>query len=254
VRVGILAPPWFPVPPPATAGSSGSSRLLADGLVDGGHEVTLFASGDSRTKAELRRRVSRGREQSSSDASALRLGIHGGELRLRPRVAGRDSVTSCPPSTSPSASSETTTRSRRSPAAAPGTTAARGCRPHAFLHPGRARPRASRPTSGRTPAAVRAAPGPHQEGRLERCDGPRALRRGSGERPRGACRQQGPDVPAAHRPGAAPGRRVGDRSPSRAVAGLAERLGQLIVEVTGPRSASCDDTVCLRQRAARASP
>ena len=32
---------------PATAGSSSSSSLLADGLVDAGHDVTLFASGGS---------------------------------------------------------------------------------------------------------------------------------------------------------------------------------------------------------------
>ena len=38
---------------PATAGSSGSSSLLADGLADAGHDVTLFASGDSRTRAKL---------------------------------------------------------------------------------------------------------------------------------------------------------------------------------------------------------
>jgi hypothetical protein len=53
VRVGILAPPWFPVPPSGYGGIEWVVSLLADGLVDGGHEVTLFASGDSKTKARL---------------------------------------------------------------------------------------------------------------------------------------------------------------------------------------------------------
>jgi glycosyltransferase involved in cell wall biosynthesis len=44
---------WFPVPPTGYGGIEWVVSLLADGLVDAGHEVTLFASGDSRTKAEL---------------------------------------------------------------------------------------------------------------------------------------------------------------------------------------------------------
>ncbi len=44
---------WFPVPPRAYGGIEWVVSLLADGLVDAGHEVTLFASGDSRTKAKL---------------------------------------------------------------------------------------------------------------------------------------------------------------------------------------------------------
>ncbi|MDQ3858741.1 MAG: glycosyltransferase family 4 protein [Actinomycetota bacterium] len=44
---------WFPVPPTAYGGIEWVVSLLADGLVDAGHDVTLFASGDSRTKAKL---------------------------------------------------------------------------------------------------------------------------------------------------------------------------------------------------------
>jgi glycosyltransferase involved in cell wall biosynthesis len=44
---------WFPVPPSGYGGIEWIVSLLADGLVEAGHEVTLFASGDSRTKAEL---------------------------------------------------------------------------------------------------------------------------------------------------------------------------------------------------------
>jgi glycosyltransferase involved in cell wall biosynthesis len=53
MRVAVLAPVWFPVPPRGYGGIEWVVHLLADGLVDAGHEVTLFASGDSRTKARL---------------------------------------------------------------------------------------------------------------------------------------------------------------------------------------------------------
>ena len=53
MRVAVLSPVWFPVPPTGYGGIELVVSLLADGLVDAGHEVTLFASGDSLTKAEL---------------------------------------------------------------------------------------------------------------------------------------------------------------------------------------------------------
>ena len=53
MKIAVLAPVWFPVPPTGYGGTEWIVSLLADGLVDAGHEVTLFASGDSRTKAEL---------------------------------------------------------------------------------------------------------------------------------------------------------------------------------------------------------
>ena len=54
MRIGLLSPVWFPVPPTGYGGIEWVVALLADGLVDAGHDVTLFASGDSQTKAELR--------------------------------------------------------------------------------------------------------------------------------------------------------------------------------------------------------
>jgi glycosyltransferase involved in cell wall biosynthesis len=53
MRIAVLAPCWFPVPPLGYGGIEWVVSLLADGLVDGGHDVTLFASGDSHTKANL---------------------------------------------------------------------------------------------------------------------------------------------------------------------------------------------------------
>ena len=49
----MLSPVWFPVPPTGYGGIEWVVSLLADGLVDAGHEVTLFASGDSRSRADL---------------------------------------------------------------------------------------------------------------------------------------------------------------------------------------------------------
>ena len=48
-----MCPVWFPVPPEAYGGTERVVALLADGLVDAGHEVTLFASGDSHSRARL---------------------------------------------------------------------------------------------------------------------------------------------------------------------------------------------------------
>jgi glycosyltransferase involved in cell wall biosynthesis len=53
LRVAVISPAWFAVPPSGYGGIEWIVALLADGLVDAGHDVTLFASGDSRTKAKL---------------------------------------------------------------------------------------------------------------------------------------------------------------------------------------------------------
>jgi glycosyltransferase involved in cell wall biosynthesis len=53
LRVAILAPPWFAVPPRRYGGTEAVVSLLVDGLVSRGHDVTLFAAGESRTQASL---------------------------------------------------------------------------------------------------------------------------------------------------------------------------------------------------------
>jgi glycosyltransferase involved in cell wall biosynthesis len=53
MRILMIAPPWFAVPPAGYGGIEQVVAVLADGLVDAGHEVTLLASGGSRTRAEL---------------------------------------------------------------------------------------------------------------------------------------------------------------------------------------------------------
>ena len=53
LRIAVISPVWFPVPPTGYGGIEWIVWLLADGLADAGHDVTLFASGDSHTKAKL---------------------------------------------------------------------------------------------------------------------------------------------------------------------------------------------------------
>ena len=53
MKIAVLAPAWFPVPPMRYGGIEWVVSILADGLVEQGHEVTLFAAGDSQTKARL---------------------------------------------------------------------------------------------------------------------------------------------------------------------------------------------------------
>ena len=53
MRIGMIAPPWFPIPPRNYGGIEFVVSLLTEGLVRRGHDVTLFASGDSRTEARL---------------------------------------------------------------------------------------------------------------------------------------------------------------------------------------------------------
>ncbi|RMH77088.1 MAG: glycosyltransferase family 4 protein [Actinomyces sp.] len=47
MRVGLMAPPWVPVPPPRYGGTEAVIDRLARGLVAAGHEVFLWTTGDS---------------------------------------------------------------------------------------------------------------------------------------------------------------------------------------------------------------
>ena len=53
MRIAQLCPPWLAVPPKGYGGVEWVVSLLADGLAEAGHEVTLFATGDSSTTARL---------------------------------------------------------------------------------------------------------------------------------------------------------------------------------------------------------
>jgi glycosyltransferase involved in cell wall biosynthesis len=53
MRIAQVCPPWLSVPPRGYGGIEWVVSLLADGLAEAGHEVTLFATGDSQTQAKL---------------------------------------------------------------------------------------------------------------------------------------------------------------------------------------------------------
>ncbi|MHB8376370.1 MAG: glycosyltransferase family 4 protein [Dehalococcoidia bacterium] len=53
MRILQIAPLWETVPPPAYGGTEAVVSVLTDELVRMGHDVTLAASGDSRTRAKL---------------------------------------------------------------------------------------------------------------------------------------------------------------------------------------------------------
>ncbi|MDQ3514997.1 MAG: glycosyltransferase family 4 protein [Chloroflexota bacterium] len=60
MHIAQIAPPWFSVPPPAYGGIERVVHDLTEGFVANGHRVTLFAPGDSKTRAELVPTVPRG--------------------------------------------------------------------------------------------------------------------------------------------------------------------------------------------------
>jgi glycosyltransferase involved in cell wall biosynthesis len=53
MRIAEISPPWVRVPPEGYGGIEWIVSLLTDELVARGHEVTLYATGDSTTKARL---------------------------------------------------------------------------------------------------------------------------------------------------------------------------------------------------------
>src|SRR5688572_3003105 len=53
MRIAQIAPPWLRIPPCAYGGVENVVATLTDGLVERGHDVTLFACRGSRTSARL---------------------------------------------------------------------------------------------------------------------------------------------------------------------------------------------------------
>jgi len=73
VRVGIIAPPWVPVPPPAYGGTEAVIDRLARGLLAAGDDVLLWTTGDATCPVERRHVLER--------AETDRMGIAAIELR-----------------------------------------------------------------------------------------------------------------------------------------------------------------------------
>ena len=53
LKIAQIAPLWFPIPPEKYGGIERIVHFLTEELVKRSHQVTLFASGDSKTKAKL---------------------------------------------------------------------------------------------------------------------------------------------------------------------------------------------------------
>lgn len=68
MRIAQIAPLWESVPPMTYGGIELVVSLLTEALVAQGHEVTLFASGDSKTKAVLEAGTERALRLSQGDA------------------------------------------------------------------------------------------------------------------------------------------------------------------------------------------
>jgi glycosyltransferase involved in cell wall biosynthesis len=85
VRIGLIAPPWLPVPPPAYGGTEAVVDRLARGMQAAGHEVVLFTTGDATCPVD-RRWVFEG-------AQAPRMGEAVAELRHL--VHAYDALASC---------------------------------------------------------------------------------------------------------------------------------------------------------------
>ncbi len=73
MRIALIAPPWAPVPPPLYGGIEAVVHELAVGLQDAGHEVLLFATGDSECPVPTHSLL--------SEAEGTRIGH--GEVELR---------------------------------------------------------------------------------------------------------------------------------------------------------------------------
>jgi glycosyltransferase involved in cell wall biosynthesis len=81
MRIAQISPLWESVPPVRYGGTERVVHYLTEELVRRGHEVVLFASGDSRTSAEL----------SACVPEALRLGGHNGDPTI-PEIIQIDRV------------------------------------------------------------------------------------------------------------------------------------------------------------------
>jgi glycosyltransferase involved in cell wall biosynthesis len=52
LKLAVVAPPWFELPPLGYGGTEAVAATLVDALVERGHEVTLVAAGEHRTRAQ----------------------------------------------------------------------------------------------------------------------------------------------------------------------------------------------------------
>lgn len=82
MRVGIVAPPWLPVPPVAYGGTEAVLDTLARGLLRAGHDVCLFTTGDSTCPVPAAWEYAR----------ALGVGVPGAAAEIRQVVAAYEAL------------------------------------------------------------------------------------------------------------------------------------------------------------------
>jgi glycosyltransferase involved in cell wall biosynthesis len=73
MRIAVVAPPWAPIPPPLYGGIELVVDQLASGLAAAGHDVTLFASGDSTCPVRIKSVL--------PEAEGMRIGMAVPEMR-----------------------------------------------------------------------------------------------------------------------------------------------------------------------------
>ena len=71
MRIGLIAPPWLPVPPPAYGGTEMVVDLLARGLSAAGHEVLLAAAADSECPVPMVAGTAPSDPDGTNDATSL---------------------------------------------------------------------------------------------------------------------------------------------------------------------------------------
>jgi hypothetical protein len=87
MRIAQIAPLQVAVPPQAYGGTERVVHALTEGLVRLGHDVTLFATGDSRTAARLVPMIARA---VNFDPAVDIVAVHSAELAEAYRLAGHE--------------------------------------------------------------------------------------------------------------------------------------------------------------------
>jgi glycosyltransferase involved in cell wall biosynthesis len=80
MTIGLLAPPWLPVPPPAYGGIESVVDQLARGLAARGHQVALYAAAESTTPVPIAHTVATARESMGASEVELPYIMRGYEL------------------------------------------------------------------------------------------------------------------------------------------------------------------------------
>src|SRR4029450_13660098 len=93
LRVALVAPPWYPIPPPAYGGIEAMVYSLAEDLVARGHQVTVLGAGEPDTRARFVRTFPVPPTERLGEAPAA----------VVPSGRGRRCPRCCTPPTSPAA-------------------------------------------------------------------------------------------------------------------------------------------------------